>query len=127
MVALGSPWPDRGAVGNMKLRDGESAVADIAKLRLYCLSPTHPRGAAKAKHFAGGLGLSASDAESLQQQLLAAAGKSDEATVGKRDEYGQRYDLDVKITGRDSTGTVRSTWIVRADESPPRFLTCHVL
>ena len=51
----------------------------------------------------------------------------DEAVVGARDEYGQRYDLDVEITGPDGSGTVRSTWIVRADESPPRLITCHVL
>ncbi|MHC4142840.1 MAG: DUF6883 domain-containing protein [Planctomycetota bacterium] len=94
----------------MKFRDGESAVVDIAKLRLYCLDPKHPRGACKALQFA-----------------LDAARKSAEAVVGARDEYGQRYDLDVKITGPDGSGTVRSTWIVRADESPPRLITCYVL
>ena len=111
----------------MKLRDGESAVVDIAKLRLYCLDPKHPRGACKARQFAARLGYSASDAETLQENLLVAARKSEEAVVGARDEYGQRYDLDVKITGPDGSGTVRSTWIVRADESPPRLITCHVL
>lgn len=28
----------------MKLPRGEDAVADIAKVRDYCLSPSHPRG-----------------------------------------------------------------------------------
>ncbi|MHC4966965.1 MAG: DUF6883 domain-containing protein [Planctomycetota bacterium] len=131
----------------MKFRDGESAVVDIAKLRLYCLDPKHPRGACKALQFAARLGYTASDAETLreqlldaarksytasdaetlQDQLLDAARKSEEAVVGARDEYGQRYDLDVKITGPDGSGTVRSTWIVRADESPPRLITCYVL
>ncbi|MHC4130196.1 MAG: DUF6883 domain-containing protein [Planctomycetota bacterium] len=111
----------------MKFRDGESAVVDIAKLRLYCLDPHHPRGAPKARQFASRLGLCASDAESLQQQLLAAARKSDEVVAGQRDEYGQLCDLDVEITGPDGSGTVHSTWIVGADESPPRLVTCHVL
>jgi hypothetical protein len=127
MAALGSPWPDRGAVGDMKLRDGESAVVDIAKLRLYCLDPRHPRGGCKARQFAARLGYAASDAETLQGQLLDAARKSEQTVVGERDEYGQRYELDLKITGPDGSGTVRSTWIVRADESPPRLITCYVL
>lgn len=111
----------------MKLRDGESAVVDIAKLRLYCLDSKHPRGACKARQFAARLGYTASDAETLQKQLLEAARKSGDAVVGERDEHGQRYDLDVEITGPDGSGTVRSTWIVRADESPPRLITCYVI
>jgi hypothetical protein len=111
----------------MKLRDGENAALDIAKLRLYCLDPAHPRGAAKARQFASRFGLTASDAESLRQQLLEAVGKSEEAVVGERDEHGQRYDLDVEITGPDGSGSVRSTWIVRSDESPPHLITCYVL
>ena len=111
----------------MKLRDGESAVVDIAKLRLYCLDSNHPRGACKARQFAARLGFTASDAETLQQYLLDAARKSEEAVVGLRDEYGQLYDLDVEVTGPEGSGTVRSTWIVLADESPPRLITCYVI
>jgi hypothetical protein len=111
----------------MKLRDGESAVVDIAKLRLYCLDPRHPRGAAKARQFASRLGLCASDAESLQQQLLGAARKSEKAVAGESDEYGQRYDLDVEITGSDGSGVVRSTWLLRPDGRPPHLITCYVL
>ena len=45
-------------------------VVEIAKLRDYCLSDTHPRGRHKARVFRSRLGLSASDAEWLRQSLL---------------------------------------------------------
>ena len=111
----------------MRLRDGEIAVVDIAKLRLYCLDPTHPRGAAKAKHFAARLGLCPGDAESLQDQLLKATRRGEAVAVGERDEFGQRYHIDADIAGPNGSATVRSTWIARADGSPPRLLTCYVL
>ena len=111
----------------MKLRDGENAVVDIAKLRLYCLDPAHPRGAPKARQFASRFGLTASDAESLREQLLDAARKSEAAEVSQRDDHGQRYELDVEITGPDGSGAVRSTWIVRSNQSPPHLITCYVL
>ena len=36
----------------MIFRDGNTAIVDIAKLRLYCLDPAHPLGAHKARAFA---------------------------------------------------------------------------
>ncbi|MHC4218538.1 MAG: DUF6883 domain-containing protein [Planctomycetota bacterium] len=111
----------------MKLRDGETAVVDIAKLRLYCLDTTHPRGTSKARHFHGRLGMGPGDAETLQEQLLEAARKSDEVETAHRDEYGQRYEIDAEVRGPAGAATVRSTWIVRSDESPPHLVTCYVL
>jgi uncharacterized protein DUF6883 len=43
--------------GEMKLPGSENAVADIAKLRDYCLNPSHPRGRHKARNFAALAGL----------------------------------------------------------------------
>jgi len=42
-------------------------------------------------------------------------------------EYGQRYILDLLIAGEGRTATVRSTWIIRADEDFPRLTSCYVL
>lgn len=36
----------------MKLPNADRAVVGLAKLRDYCLSPTHPRGRHKARVFA---------------------------------------------------------------------------
>ena len=56
--------------GEMKLPGVERAVADIAKLRDYCLNPSHPRGRHKARMFAAVLGLEQADAEFLREELL---------------------------------------------------------
>ena len=50
-----------------------SIVVEIAKLRDYCLSDTHPRGRHKARVFRSRLGLSADDAVWLRRALLHAA------------------------------------------------------
>jgi hypothetical protein len=79
----------------MRLPNGERAVVDLAKLRDYCLNPAHPRGRHKARVFVSALGLTAEHAEELQAVLLTAAVTQDAETVDA-DEYGQRYQMDVK-------------------------------
>jgi hypothetical protein len=111
----------------MKIRDGDNAVVDLAKLKLYCLDPTHPRGACKAHQFATRLGMGPGDAESLRDQLLAAVEKSVAAEAGKSDEHGQRYRLDVDVKGPKGTATVRTSWIDRDGARGIHFITCHVL
>jgi hypothetical protein len=41
--------------------------------------------------------------------------------------YKQRYVLDFLMRGPKGRATVRSVWIVLADETLPRLLTCYVL
>ena len=57
----------------MKLPNGERAIADIAKLRDYCLCLDHYRGRHKARVFAAALGLAAGEAEELRDALLETA------------------------------------------------------
>ncbi len=111
----------------MKIRDADNAVVDLAKLQLYCLDPRHPRGVVKARQFEARLGLGSRDAELLRHELLKAVGKSEQAVAARRDEHGQRYDLDVEIKGPGGTATVRTTWIALARSRGPQFLTCHVV
>jgi hypothetical protein len=110
----------------MTLPNPERAVVDIAKLRDYCLSSTHPRGKHKARVFLSSLGLGAEDAHVLQGLLLAAA-LTHEVIVGEKDDFGQRYILDVELMTDVGTAKVRSAWIVRADEDFARLLTCYML
>jgi hypothetical protein len=109
----------------VKLPNPEKAVVDIAKLRDYCLSTTHPRGKHKARVFLARLGLSAGDAEYLLNLLLAAA--FNEVELGDKDAFGQRYVVDFEVTTEVGTATVRSAWMVRVDEDFARLLTCYVL
>ncbi len=111
----------------VKIRDGDNAVVDLARLQLYCLDARHPRGVLKARQFEARLGLGSRDADLIRDELLKAVGKSDQAVADRRDEYGQRYELDVQITGPAGTATVRSIWIALAGASGPRFMTCYVV
>lgn len=110
----------------MKLPNAERAIVDIAKLRDYCLNFDHPRGQHKARVFAAALGLTATDAQTLREALLAAA-RTYDATSSEQDDYGQRYVLDFTMSSSTGEAMVRSVWIVRHDEDFPRLTTCYVL
>jgi hypothetical protein len=110
----------------VRLPNADRAVVDIAKVRDYCLSATHPLGKHKARVFAAVLGLTADDAEELREALLQAAQMLD-ATLGERDEYGQRYTIDFIMVGPTGQATVRSGWIVRTGEDFARLTTSYVL
>ena len=116
----------RAVINSMKLPNAESAVVDVAKLRDYCLSRTHPQGRHKARVFASVLGLTAQDAETLQKALLTAASMGEAIPTGL-DEYGQRYALDFTVKGPTGAAGVRSLWIVRRGENFPRLTSCYVL
>ena len=110
----------------MRLPLPERAVVDIAKLRDYCLNQKHARGRHKARVFASALGITRENAGVLRQALLEAA-VSAEATLGDKDDYGQRYVLDFEVAGPAGKGTVRSRWIVLSGEEFPRLTSCYVL
>ncbi|MCB9138237.1 MAG: hypothetical protein H6642_07820 [Caldilineaceae bacterium] len=110
----------------MKLPNFENAVIDIAKLRDYCLNPSHRRGQYKARVFAAALGLSAADAEELQAAIAAAIGY-EEAMATKEDQYGQRYVVDFRMRrAGEQQAQVRTMWIIRAREDFPRLTSCYV-
>ena len=77
----------------MKLPNGSNAVADIEKLRDYCLSAQHPEGRHKARVFLSALGMTASDAERLRILLLSEARQSNVAIMMGADKYGCRYSI----------------------------------
>lgn len=107
----------------VKLPEPEHAIADVAKLRDYTLSPMHPEGKHKARVFAAALGAGPQDVEWLREQLLAAARERD-CTVGTKDAHGQRYTVDFTATLRGKSARVRSAWNVRAGENLPRLVSC---
>jgi hypothetical protein len=103
-------------------------VVDLAKLRDYCLSDSHPRGRHKARVFRSHLGLTNADAELLRQALLdAATSRRDELKPSDADEYGQRYVLDFPIQTDAGAATIRSAWIVLTGETVLRLTSCYVL
>jgi hypothetical protein len=110
----------------VRLPNGQRAVADIAKLRDYCLNPDHPRGRHKARVFAAAPGLTVYQAEQLRDALLLAV-RTQEATATDQDEYGQRYTIDFTLNGPGGEAQVRSSWIVRTGEDFPGLTRCFVL
>jgi len=108
----------------LKLPNPDRAVVDTAKLRLYCLDPTHPVGKHKAIVFSAALGLTAGDADWLRDRLLEAAFAEAEALGGN--QFGSLYATDSELRTASGRATVRCGWIVRAGEDFPRLTTCYV-
>jgi len=110
----------------MKVPNADRAFIEPSKLRDYALNPTHRVGGHKARLFVALLGITVDDAEALRDILINVV-RTEEATLGELDEYGQRYVVDFLLTWQDKRATVRSAWITRPDENFPRLVTCYPL
>lgn len=110
----------------MPIPNSENATIDIRKLRDYCLNPGHPIGKDKAKVFESALGITQKDADELKELLLSGV-QTAEATVGRSDEYGQRFTVDIPIEWNGATVTIRSGWMIETGSETPRLTTCWVL
>jgi hypothetical protein len=110
----------------VKLPNGERALIDPRKLIAYSLDPEHDEGRHKAHLFESLLGINLLNSDLLLDAIQDAALSSD-ASVGKLDQYGQRYVIDFPIAGPGGSSTIRSVWIIRRDEDFPRLVTCYIL
>ena len=110
----------------MKIPGAERAVVDIRKLRNYCLDSQHDEGKHKARMFVAALGMTSDDAEDLRDILLQAV-KTQDAQVGRRDLYGQRYTVDFLLEWHGRRVVVRSGWIVERNSNVPRLTSCYPL
>jgi hypothetical protein len=107
------------------LPNHKRAVIDVDKLKNYCLDLTHPIGKHKAKVLQSALSLTHEDAGRLAE-LMSSNITSQEAITGRKDEYGQRYFIDMKITNFEKEAVIRTVWIIENEESVPRFITCYL-
>jgi hypothetical protein len=110
----------------VKLPNGSRALIDPLKLLNYSLAPEHDEGRHKAHLFETLLGINQENSDLLLNALKQVA-LSSEASLGKLDEYGQRYLIDFPIAGPEGSATIRSAWIVRRDEDFPRLVSCYIL
>ncbi|BAU11538.1 hypothetical protein LEP3755_20370 [Leptolyngbya sp. NIES-3755] len=104
----------------------ENAIVDIRKLRNYCLNPEHDDGKHKARLFLSILEMTDEDAEALRQILLEVITTQD-ARLGRKDEFGQRYTLDFVLEWKGKSAIVRSGWILEDGSEIPRLTTCFPL
>jgi hypothetical protein len=49
-----------------------------------------------------------------------------ECKKGVLDEYRQRYTVDIEIENNFKKAIIRTSWIIKRDESRPRLTTCYV-
>ena len=110
----------------MTIPNAERAIIDIRKLRDYCLNPGHDEGKHKARLFSSALGMTFRDAENLREILLQTI-KTEDAVLGRRDEYGQRYIVDFMLEWGGKRAMVRSGWIIEHHLDIPRLTTCYPL
>ena len=104
----------------------ESATINPKKLTEYALNPNHPVGGNKAKVFQSALGYNQSNADALMRQVYEKLPGS-EAVLGKVDQYGQRYTVDMLITGPNgNTVNVRTGWIIKTGSDIPELTTIYV-
>ncbi|MCZ0068991.1 LXG domain-containing protein [Bacillus sonorensis] len=89
----------------------ENATIDSRKLTGYALNPDHPVGGNKAKVFESALGYNKTNAHELEMKIKKEL-PNQKVIIGKLDQYGQRYTVDIDITGPNGkTATVRTGWM----------------
>lgn len=103
------------------------AKIDLRKLTDYALNPKHPVGGNKAKVFESALGYNQSNASELMKQIQDKLPNTP-ATLGKADQYGQRYTVDMLIIGPNGkTATVRTGWIIKSGSNTPEMTTLNYM
>ena len=108
----------------MLLPCAEQAVIEVAKLRDYLLSSSHPVGRFKAVFFET-LGYKAENWRQLEADLRLLV-QSNDAELSQSNPYGRKYEvrgmLGAVATKRVAIVTV---WIIRIGEDVPRFVTAY--
>jgi hypothetical protein len=104
-----------------------NAVVEIRKLRDYCLNTHHKSGGKdKARLFYSALGMTVDDAEQLRIILLNGV-QSYPAKLGKADEYGQRYTVNIQVIWGGKSALLLSGWIIKYESDIPKLTTCYPL
>jgi YD repeat-containing protein len=111
--------------GAYSLVGANRAVIDPRKLTDYALNIDHPVGGNKAQVFESVLGFKKSNADDLLTQLRQGV-INNTPTIGKVDQYGARFTVDIPVVGPINSGTVRTGWIYKADTNIPELTTLFV-
>jgi hypothetical protein len=98
------------------------AELDSRKITEYAMNPAHPRGRDKYRVIHSATGLDQSDAALIEIQIRDGV-REGTPVAGRIDQFGQRWTVDVPLSGTRGTITVRTAWIVDADSSSPRLVS----
>jgi hypothetical protein len=102
--------------------DFSGAEPDPNKISRYAMNPDHPTGRHKYRVIHSATGLDVDDAALIEQQIREGV-RSGTPILGRADQHGQRWAVDVPLTGPSGTITVRTAWIVDAGATAPRMVT----
>jgi hypothetical protein len=107
------------------LPNHEQAVIPEAKIDGYALNPEHTVGMHKARVFAAVLGMERGHAAQLASAIRDGL-RHAPAIRRHADRHGQRYLVDLPVTGPNGTAMVRTCWIVRLQADEPHLTSVYV-
>jgi hypothetical protein len=93
-----------------------------SKISGYALNSEHPVGGNKYRVINSATGLGPEDAAKVEAQIREGV-RNGTVVLGKADQYGQRYNIDMPLTGPKGTIIVRTAWIIDAGSTTPRLVT----
>ncbi|GGO31796.1 WXG100 family type VII secretion target [Micromonospora parathelypteridis] len=108
--------------GDPRRPDFTKAEIDSRKITAYAMNPDHPVGKNKYRVISSVTGLGPDDADVIVQQIREGV-LAGNPLLGKADEFGQRWSVDLPLTGPGGTITVRTAWILENGASTPRMVT----
>lgn len=108
----------------MKLPNGRQAEISMQKLIGYCLNPEHPRGKNKAKVFESALGITATNANILQE-LVKQAAIAGEVSQQKSTPFGQEFKVDWTVPNTDGI-ELRTIWEITTSNPNPRLISAFI-
>ncbi|WP_406044927.1 WXG100 family type VII secretion target [Micromonospora sp. NBC_00898] len=110
------------APGGTSAPDFTDPEIDSRKITSYAMNPDHPVGKNKYRVINSATGLEVGDAALIEDQIRNGV-REGAPMLGKADQYGQRWSVDVPLTGPNGTIMVRTAWMLEAGSATPRLIT----
>ncbi|WP_157517413.1 DUF6883 domain-containing protein [Micromonospora rifamycinica] len=125
--ALGKRYEPPSGEADVEKKPGfENVEIDKRKISEYVMNAGHPDGRHTFRVINSATGLTAGDADQIEAQIRAGV-RNGTPVAGKSDEHGQRWSVDVPVTGPAGAMTVRTGWIVEPGSDQPRLTTVSLL
>ncbi len=117
---------ERDSSSEQPLPNAENAIIPIEKFTKYALDMDSPNGRNKAIVFKSALGYTKENYKGLMDQIK--KGILTEKAIPKlKDGYGQRYEVNIMVTGDNGQKhNVTTAWIVSSEDGKTRFVSPYV-
>jgi hypothetical protein len=106
----------------LELPDFSIVDLDSRKITDYAMNPNHARGRDKYRVINSTTGLDIHDAALIENRIREGV-RNGTPIPGTADEFGQRWAIDLPLSGPGGSIMVRTAWIVDAGSSRPRLVT----